>query len=98
MSISFGNKSVTSRSSPRITISEGNIVSYKNCGKEILIYLSEYALKKFRNNNIMRLKIVFKGSNETKEIVSYSIKDLFMDDCKVISNRLYCLCKLARVG
>ena len=63
-----------------------------------MIYLSEYALKKFRNNNIMRLKIVFKGSNETKEIVSYSIKDLFMDDCKVISNRLYCLAKLMRVG
>ena len=98
MSISFGNKSVTSRSSPRITISEGNIVSSKKRGKEILIYLSEYAMKKFKVNNILRLKIVFKGSNETKAIISYSITDLFKNDCKVISNRLYCLCKLARVG
>lgn len=96
MSVAFGSKSVTSRSSPRITISEGNIVSSKKRGKEILIYLSEYAMKKFKDNRILRITIVFKGSPETKEIVSYSIKDLFMDDCKVICKKLYCLAKLVR--
>ena len=92
----FGKKGVTSRRTPRITVSEGNIVSQNEDG--LLVYLSEFALAKFQEHKIVRVDIVFRGTTESKMINNYAMIDLSMDDLKFIGTRLCCLCTLRMVG
>jgi len=96
MSIVFGRKSVSARKTPRLTVSENSMISTN--GNTCMIYLSEFALSKFRDNKVIRIRIVFKGTYEAKTINNYSLVDIQMDDFRILSNRLCCLCKLARVG
>jgi hypothetical protein len=94
--INFGRKSVTSRTSARIRISETNIVEEK--GAFMKCWLSEYAMEKLISNHTIRVRILFKGTNNTKRIDYYTVADIPVRKPKMMNRGVRCLVKLRKVG